>query len=125
MATPKSPITAQRLKEAMHDANITAQELADLAGLNKASVSQYRSGTHAPSNISSGKMAKVLGVNPVWLMGFDVPKERKDADMESIGSLVAIDPERAKEVLEIFMNMDDTSYKSFIDLAQKFKKGSN
>ncbi|MFR2169682.1 MAG: hypothetical protein ACLS54_03025 [Anaerostipes hadrus] len=40
-------------------------------------MSQYLNGSHAPSNISSGKMAKILNVNPVWLMGFDVPMQEK------------------------------------------------
>ncbi|MFR6462050.1 MAG: helix-turn-helix domain-containing protein [Anaerostipes hadrus] len=45
--------------------------------VSKASISQYLNGSHAPSNISSGKMAKILNVNPVWLMGFDVPMQEK------------------------------------------------
>lgn len=69
----KNPITAQRLALALSNANMIPQELSNASGVNKASISQYLSGSHAPSNISSGKMAKVLNVNPVWLMGFDVP----------------------------------------------------
>lgn len=69
----KNPITAQRLALALSNANMIPQELSNASGVNKASISQYLSGSHSPSNISSGKMAKVLNVNPVWLMGFDVP----------------------------------------------------
>lgn len=69
----KNPITAQRLSTALSNANMIPQELANASGVSKASISQYLNGSHAPSNISSGKMAKVLNVNPVWLMGFDVP----------------------------------------------------
>ena len=70
----KSPETAKRLNEAMKDNNIKQRELADQAGIKEASVSQYINGSHAPSNVSAGKLGKILGVNPVWLMGFDVPK---------------------------------------------------
>ncbi|MBQ8559087.1 MAG: helix-turn-helix domain-containing protein [Tyzzerella sp.] len=49
------------------------QELANRSEVNKASISQYINGSHKPSNISAGKMASVLQVNPLWLMGFDVP----------------------------------------------------
>lgn len=69
----KNPITAKRLARALSNADMRPQELANASGVSKASISQYLNGSHAPSNISSGKMANVLGVNPVWLMGFDVP----------------------------------------------------
>ena len=69
----KNPITAKRLAQALSNKNMIPQELANASGVSKASISQYLNGSHAPSNISSGKMAKILNVNPVWLMGFDVP----------------------------------------------------
>ena len=58
------------------------QELADKSGVSKNSISQYLSQRSIPSNISAGKMATVLGVNPMWLMGYDVPmiKENSDSD---------------------------------------------
>lgn len=69
----KNELTAKRLSIALSNANMKSQELADKSGVSKASISQYINGSHAPSNISSGKMSKILGVNPLWLMGFDVP----------------------------------------------------
>lgn len=65
--------TAQRLRFAIDRAGLKAQDLANRSGIGKSSISQYLSGSHAPSNKSAGAMAEVLGVNPVWLMGFDVP----------------------------------------------------
>ena len=84
----KYPETAKRLREAMNDVGIIAQELADKSGLNKASISQYINGSHKPSNQSAGAMAVVLNVSPVWLMGFDVGKES--------------DVDRMKRTAEIF-----------------------
>lgn len=54
----KNELTAKRLRQAISEMNLKPQELADLSGVNKASVSQYLNGSHAPSNISSGKMGK-------------------------------------------------------------------
>lgn len=65
--------TAQRLRFALDRAQLKAQDLANRSGIGKSSISQYLSGSHAPSNKSAGAMARVLNVNPVWLMGFDVP----------------------------------------------------
>lgn len=74
----KYKITAQRLRDALHSKGLKAQELANLAQINKASVSHYLGGSHKPSNINAGKMAQVLGVDPLYLMGFDVPPKGKD-----------------------------------------------
>ena len=80
----KNEITAKRLKKALDNNNMIPQELAEKSEVSKASISQYLSGMHAPSNISSAKMAKVLKVEPLWLMGFDVPMKKKDAPPESL-----------------------------------------
>lgn len=68
----KNKETALRLRTALQNINMKPQELAEKSGVSKSSISQYVNGSHAPSNISSGKMAKILKVNPLWLMGFDV-----------------------------------------------------
>lgn len=79
----KNPITAHRLSTALSNANMIPQELANASGVSKASISQYLNGSHSPSNISSGKMAKILNVSPVWLMGFDVPMLVPDKDVSN------------------------------------------
>ncbi len=70
-------VTAQRLKEAMNDAGMNLTELSEKSKVSKSSISQYMHGIQSPSNLSSSAIAKVLDVNPVWLMGFNVPKERE------------------------------------------------
>ena len=70
----KNAETARRLQDALDRKGMTAAELAKKSGVSKSSISQYINGTHAPSNISSAKMAEVLGVNALWLMGFELPK---------------------------------------------------
>lgn len=96
----KHELTAKRLKQAMALANMKAQELADRSGVSKVSISQYVNGTHAPSNISAGKMAAVLDVDPVWLIGFDVPMRRKTDDEPAY----YFDPDTAAKAQELFEN---------------------
>ena len=67
--------TANRINEALAESGLTAQELANRTGLNKASISQYRNGTHKPSNKTATLIGDVLDVSPLWLMGFDVRKK--------------------------------------------------
>lgn len=95
----KWPVTANRLKQAMNKINISAQELADKSGVSKASISQYVNGSHKPSNISAPKLAKVLMVNAMWLMGFDIDDENKQPSYY-------MDPETAKKAQEIFENKE-------------------
>ena len=87
----KNPVTAKRLAIALSNANMIPQELSNASGVNKASISQYLNGSHSPSNISSGKMAKTLNVNPVWLMGFDVPMiEQSDISTQTFKKGITI-----------------------------------
>ena len=95
----KWPVTANRLKQAMNKINISAQELADKSGVSKASISQYINGSHKPSTISAPKLAKVLMVNAMWLMGFDIDDENKQPSYY-------MDPETAKKAQEIFENKE-------------------
>lgn len=79
----KYELTSRRLREALTDNQMKPQELADASGVNKSSISQYINGSHAPSNTSSGKMAAVLNVSPLWLMGFETPKHGSPAAIVS------------------------------------------
>lgn len=73
----KNEETAKRLQIALSNANMSQQELVEKSGVGKSSISHYINGSHAPSNISAGKMAKVLGVEPLWLMGFNVEMKKE------------------------------------------------
>lgn len=81
-------ITSKRIKKALSDNNITAQELANKTGINKASISQYVNGTNRPSNVNAHKMSSVLNVSELYLMGFDVPEEEPTKE-EALTPLMA------------------------------------
>lgn len=70
----KYPIVAKRITEAMAEKNLRAQDVANLTGISKASISQYVNGTNSPSNLTASKLSKTLDVSPLWLMGFDFDK---------------------------------------------------
>ena len=75
----KHELTAKRLREALDSAGIIPADLSTRSGVSQSSISQYLSGSHAPSNVSSGKMAEILHCSPVWLMGFDVSRDAEPA----------------------------------------------
>lgn len=68
------PLVAKRLKEAMNEKNISAIELSKRSGVGKSAISHYVNGRYCPQNRNAVLIADVLGVNPTWIMGFDVEK---------------------------------------------------
>lgn len=132
----KNEITAKRLRLALDNANMKPQELAEKSKVSKSSISQYVNGSHAPSNISAGKIGKVLDVEPLWLMGFDVPMERmafKDAPKNFHSSFdnienfkVAYDKSKLRSnkllnsIMENAEQLNNDNRKSLFEYSQNF-----
>ena len=74
----------ERFNEALSIRNIKPIELSEKTGLSESTISQYRSGYAKPKDDKLVLLSNVLGVNPVWLMGLNVPMEEttnKDRDI--------------------------------------------
>lgn len=110
----KNELTAKRIQLALSNSNMKPQELANKSGIGKSSISQYVNGSHIPGNISAEKIGNILQVNPLWLMGFDVPMERRnnDATEETVPKIIQyynqlndtgkhVAMERVKELTEV------------------------
>lgn len=69
--------TSERLKEAMELRNIKQSELVEKTGINKGALSSYLAGRYSPKQGNLFLLAKALNVNEAWLMGADVPMDRK------------------------------------------------
>ena len=100
----KNEETAKRLQIALSNANMSQQELVEKSGVGKSSISHYINGSHAPSNISAGKIAKVLGVEPLWLMGFNVEMKKELSYDEGVKNAEFLDKfslltQRDKEIV--------------------------
>ena len=70
--------TSQRLKLAMDMAHKKQTDLAEMTGLNKATISRYITGRHEPKADAISSLASALNVSEMWLWGYDVPMERTD-----------------------------------------------
>lgn len=64
---------ASRLQKALDKRNLKPIELANKTGLDKSLISNYLSGKYKAKQDKLTIIAKVLDVNEVWLMGYDVP----------------------------------------------------
>ena len=79
--------TADRLKQIMHDYNMRQVDILKRTKpycekygvkMSKSDISQYVSGKVEPSQEKLVILGMALNVQEAWLMGLDVPKERKD-----------------------------------------------
>ena len=66
---------SKRLREAMAYRRISQTELHEKTGIGKSSLSTYLKGEYQAKQDKVDLLAEALTVNPVWLMGYDVPME--------------------------------------------------
>ena len=66
---------ANRIRKRLEELNMTQADLCKYTGINKATVSQYLSGKYLPKQDKIEAIAKVLNVDVVWLMGYDIKGE--------------------------------------------------
>lgn len=99
----KYPVVSKNFKLALSEKNMTQQELSNISGIGKSSISHYCNGTHCPDNLRSIKLASILGVNPLWLMGLSNNKEPiPSKTLSELDSLFAnVSPEVQDSVMTI------------------------
>lgn len=69
--------TAQRIKEGMELRGFKQADLVEKTGISKGALSSYVSGRYNPKQNNIYLISKALNVSEAWLMGADVPMERK------------------------------------------------
>lgn len=76
----KDPIEscAKRLRKALEIRNMKQSELCQRSKIASSAMSEYLSGKYEPKQDKIYIMSEALNVDPVWLMGFDVPMEKSD-----------------------------------------------
>ena len=65
--------TQERLKEMMEDLNISAADIVRKTGINKSTLSNYINGKRIADQDHLAQIADPYGIDPAWLMGYDVP----------------------------------------------------
>lgn len=90
---------SDRIKQGMELRNLKQVDIIEKSGINKGALSSYISGKYAPKQNNIYKIAKALNVNESWLMGYDVPIERKSKSesKDDIFSIPGILPIQTKK----------------------------
>lgn len=86
---------AERILQRLNACGLNQAELAKLSGVTRGAISHYIAGRNAPTNVTAGKLARVLGVDPVWLCGYDVPSQPKKVPRE-------LDGDTTEKALELY-----------------------
>ena len=87
-----------RIAKALSIRNMKQSELCEKTKIPKSALSQYLSGAFEPKQDRLHVMAKALDVDPVWLMGYDVPMKKEEKNTPDKITLT----EGEKMVLELF-----------------------
>lgn len=111
----RSATTSQRLKEAMVDVNMKQADLARATGLSKGGISNYIIGRYEPKSDIISKLALALNCSEMWLMGYDVPKERKRNTPDKLQLT-----EGEKMLLELFRQIPKEQQTVFLEMGRVY-----
>lgn len=94
----------ERLKEAMAAKGFTQADLVRATGIERSRISYYSTGRNNPKPEPLELMAKALGVSPMWLMGFDVPRYDNSSTInDKIKQLNEDGLKRAEEYIDFLL----------------------
>ena len=94
---------AARLKMALSVRNMTQSELCQKTKIPKSALSEYIKGLYDPKQDRLLILSEALDVDPVWLMGFDVPMESEHKKISPHDALT----EGEKVMLELFRQIPE------------------
>ena len=104
MIEGKPSCSQERLKYLMDHFQINQTELSKRTGVGRSAIANYISGLREPKQKALYDLCKPFNVDPVWLMGFDVPMFRSEfADALD----VIKEREEDKELLNAYHRADD------------------
>lgn len=72
-----------RLAEGLELRGMRATDLAEKTGINKTTISYYINGKTVPRSSKLYLIAQALNVSEAWLLGYDVPINRSDAQKKN------------------------------------------
>lgn len=115
-----------RLKEALNMKNMRPVDLSEKTGIPKGALSYYLSGKSQPKSDRLYKIGLALGVSEAWLLGYDVPAARTEAQKKNdeIVKVVAQlkkDPEFF-EVVNLLAGLPASDYASIKQLITALAK---
>ena len=108
---------ATRIAKALSIRGMRQSELCEKTKIPKSAISQYISGAFEPKQDRIYLISQALNVDPVWLMGYDVPMEKKaPAEEKKIPPNEPSLTEGEKLMLELFRRIPEDRQQAALDL---------
>lgn len=107
---------SERIAKALSIRNMKQAELCERTKIPKSAISQYLSGAFEPKQDRLHIIAKALDVDPVWLMGYDVPME---VQKNSPDKLALTEGERVW--LELYHQLSNETRNVLVNMAEAFE----
>ena len=101
-----------RISKALSIRGMKQSELCEKTKIPKSAISQYVSGSFEPKQDRLFLIAQALDVDPVWLMGFDVPMEKEKKGSPSEPQLT----EGETLLLELFRRVPEDQQKLVLQM---------
>lgn len=117
MYTGRVEPCSERLYKALSIRGMKQAELCTRTKIPKSSLSLYLSGAYEPKQDRLYEIANVLDVDPVWLMGYDVPMER---DKKVSPDKVEL-TEGEKVWLELYHQLSNETRVVLVNMAEAFE----
>ena len=105
---------SERIKKALYIKGLKQSDLCRLTKIPKSALSQYISGAFEPKQDRIYLMAQALNVSEAWLMGLDVPMERKNHSSDKFAEPDLTEGE--KLLLELFRRVPEDQQKLVLQM---------
>ena len=105
-----------RLAKALAIRGMKQHELCEKTKIPKSAISQYLSGLFEPKQDRLYIIAQALDVDPVWLMGFDVPMEKEKESSPSEPTLT----EGEQILLNLFRQIPEDQQRVFLEMGRVY-----
>lgn len=108
---------SHRLKDALDIRQLKQSDLVEKTGIGKSAISQYLSGKYEAKQTNIYKIASALNVSEAWLMGYDVPIERKEQPNTPQPSTPHLNT-ATQELVAIFQSLNDEGQTKVLEYAR-------
>lgn len=100
--------------------NLKQSDVVSATGITKSALSNYLHGTREPRQDQISKISDPYGVNPSWLMGYDVPMYLSNENDD----LLKLDKDE-QGIISTFRNLDEESKRQLVLMLAFLKDQSN
>ena len=105
---------AERIKTALNIKGMKQSELCKLTKIPKSALSQYISGAYEPKQDRIYLISRALNVSETWLMGLDVPMDRKSPSSDKVAEPDITEGEQI--LLDLFRRVPEDQQKLVLQM---------